>query len=659
MSESIIINTFYISADKLVESFLEKKADIEQYKRIGIILENAHRYDFSHWMYSSVEYIRHGGPKVQEYKVDSNSFDPSRSIFIDGIIRYINNQTIGDIYLANKFIETNQFFNWIQRCNMAVPTTVMEARQIYRDYTTYLLGIVMSHNPVAPEEGSFGRLSAHRKQLALRYLLVETFNVKITDIVGFTNNIQKKDPSATSDSLIVDDKARDDALSYYYQFFDQVSDFLLNNENYPYCIMLMGNKAILTTDWGSKNVITQSMKSSRLHIYRYFHFDQCRLLSKEEIAGQLSHEKDWLNHTANYRSSTLRNTIKTSQRLSKNFKTANKDYINYSDRLSLGLRAMKAYFMILLDITGMNDSTLATMKWDDDEFIDEVSQQSFRNIKRRAGNKEVVFEIQSTFMSSFRKFIRLRRFVLNGQECEYLFFVHYGKEAKISKDQIRGAYGKECYAAHKTLWSELSHTGSQTNRKSKNRWLIRQTNGNIYLSSAIMQHSPKTNHVDYPSETNEEKQEQMGMYLMFMQEKVKNKSGKSEETSVGECEAHEHPAIIDSFDSPIKPDCTNTMTCLFCKFYRIFPNEENIWKLISLEYVINEITILNARSQVHFDSVMGPILDRIEVLLRVIVEKDAETICIIEKLRFNVYEKQNLHWYWEKRLELLWRRGVV
>lgn len=70
--------------------------------------------------------------------------------------------------------------------------------------------------------------------------------------------------------------------------------------------------------------------------------------------------------------------------------------------------------------TGMNDSTASTLKWNKNYQINKT-RQKFRNIKYRAGNKVVEFEIGTKFLKQFQQFILLREFVLNGNESEYLF----------------------------------------------------------------------------------------------------------------------------------------------------------------------------------------------------------------------------------------------
>jgi len=302
---------------------------------------------------------------------------------------------------------------------------------------------------------------------------------------------------------------------------------------------------------------------------------------------------------------------------------------------------------------------LANLKWENDNFIEETSSSiKLRNIKRRAGNKEVSFTIQSIFMGSFRTFLKLRRFVLNGYDIDTLFFIGTGESAKLTSSSSRGSYGILAYESLSALYPELKFFGSQAQRQHAKSWSMKKTKGQTFLTAAWLQHSPKVSNQNYPSESRAESQNQMGSYLIY-QHNVTMEVEDEELSSVGGCNSPEAIPKSNSEFTLVKPDCQKKMTCLFCTHYRIKPITEEIRKVLSMEYVINRHSILHARSQAQFDSVMKPILDRIKLLLEAIKNKHPEIECVITKVEHDVYENQNLHWYWEKRLEQLWELGWV
>lgn len=108
---------------------------------------------------------------------------------------------------------------------------------------------------------------------------------------------------------------------------------------------------------------------------------------------------------------------------------------NYSDkRFKLGSNALKAFYILFLSNTGMNDKTAATLEWSND-FNIEKERHKFRNIKYRAGNKPVEFQIQSKFLKDFKKYLLLRDYLLNGKEFEYLFFTGYDNKVQFNPNQ--------------------------------------------------------------------------------------------------------------------------------------------------------------------------------------------------------------------------------
>ena len=55
-----------------------------------------------------------------------------------------------------------------------------------------------------------------------------------------TERIKGGSPSDDEDKVVVDIDALNDALSYYYQFFEQVTDFLFSKRSYPHSYQAVG-----------------------------------------------------------------------------------------------------------------------------------------------------------------------------------------------------------------------------------------------------------------------------------------------------------------------------------------------------------------------------------------------------------------------------------
>lgn len=658
MSELVIIKPKFYPLEVLVDRFLKDGPDIEAYKEIAFKSAGT-RLVLGSWLYSIRENT-HRGSLGNEYHVDPDSLDPSRTRLIRGAIQYIDSLNLNETSIGSTLHNFNPFMTWLNtEWTSSSPTSIPEAKAVYRAYTHYLNEVLKRHDPRIKKANNFGQRTANRYQTTALGLLVNTFEVEEVTISGYVEKITITQRNGTSKKSSkdydLDDDKIDEATSYFFQFFEQVADFLLNEKNYPYKISLLEHQVLLVPEKSNQQPVISPYKVSRRAKGQYWDLEKGELRSWSEIRKNVMSESRYQRASPSRRGEIIKRTVRSFEN-KKNFVLEANRKKDHTFRLKLGVKAMKAFFLALLDITGMNDSTLATIKWYEDEFIEEAEEQAFRNIKRRAGNKEVVFKLQSIFVPYFRTLIKLRRFVLNGHLCDTLFFTGTGKDAYVSRAQTRGTFNHECYKVFSRLYPDLYHTGSRSTRQYKKKWIMKHTNDNIYLSASILQHTPDVSELNYPHETRKESEEQVGNWFTYQHIIIESFR---EETAVGGCDSPEHDPRSDSDTPSVKPDCSNTMTCLFCIFYRIQPDDENIRKILSLEFVINNISVLHARSRAHFDSVMGPILKRIETLLKTIEHKHPETASLIINVREDVYENQNLHWYWETKLEHLWEIGWV
>ncbi|WP_421717137.1 hypothetical protein [Arcobacter arenosus] len=642
----ILIKPNFSSLIELQERFIWNKASIEEYKTTAVKL-NGRRFFFGSWLYTKRKRVNRGNLGL-DYYIQNNSIDNNRIILINGIINYLYSLNSNESSKSSIAGRMEVFINWLNRTNTKMPQNIPEARQLYSDFTIYLLQKIKTYNPkkmnCKVDEDTFGEGLAHQIQNSILSLLSNIFNTEEAKIEAFTENIPR--PKYGNKDYNLNEEELNESLSFCYQFFDQVADFCLKEKPFPYKIRLLDKYALLTPDYVKRGNILSTFKNDK-NANIYWSIEKETLNSLEEI-------------TKSIKGSSIKNKSKYIKRMTFTYNTLLKkcNEENLQQRLDLGLRAIKAYFLVLLDITSMNDSTLASLPWDNDNFISESTDQlKLRNIKHRS-HKEVLFTIQSIFIKSFKKFLELRRFVLNGYDVDTLFFIKTGDKAELKNDYKKGGYGKNAHKTLVSIYPDLKFFGSQKQRKHAKRWSMNKTNGQTFIVAAWLQHTPKVSELHYPSESIHESQKQINEYLEF-QHKITMNVTVEQSSSVGACISLGSTPEKDSINIQIKLDCKNKMSCLFCSYYRIKPIADDIHKLLSLEYVINRHSILHARSKEQFQEIMGPILKRIDLLFQTMKVIHPETITIINETRKDVFDKQNLHWYWEKRLEQLWELGWV
>lgn len=609
---------------------------------------------FGSWLYRSWFRVAEGSKGVATY-VDPISFDIHRAPLIKSAVLILNAVPWASQGLRAREVE--KYINWLNQTESATPINSKDAERSYRDFTFYLQQVVKRNDPRKKQQSvdidSFSRKIAGNTQSAALSILAEAYsNGNKGKIQGMTGSIESG--LLGNNDTVIDIDVLNNTLSYYYQFFKQITDFLLEKQSYPHAITLLEHHAILTPLYSPfPAILTYSNSGGRTDWRKYFDPDLAVLRDDADAKAVVMQSEVYQGKSQSRRQYMLERVVEMLSIFRTTIDSANRDY-SHPSRLSLGMLAMQAYFMVLMDVTGMNDSTLASLPWsDEDDIIEEGSGDSvrLRNIKHRAGSKVVEFTIQRKFKGSFIDFLKLRRFVLEGYGCDTLFFIGAGKTARLEGGYRTGNYGSLTHRQLQRYYPDLQFFGSRKLRQFKKRWIMKQSNGRTYLAAKLLQHTESVSQTSYPAQSKEESQSMMGNYFDY-QHSLTMEVDNSEATGSGACKSYKQPeAQVE--ETPIKPDCNKKMTCLFCKHYRLKPIKKEIHKVLSMKYVIEEFSKLHAWSQAHFNDATKPILDRIEMLLQAMTAKYPDTVGIIEELRKEV-DKQNLTSYWQGVHERNW-----
>ena len=153
-------------------------------------------------------------------------------------------------------------------------------------------------------------------------------------------------------------------------------------------------------------------------------------------------------------------------------KLANADS-RHNQRLKLAMIAFNIFIMLFVAQTGMNWAQVISLAWSEC-YDTEVPQQNIRVIKWRAGNKVCHFELPTSFMPVFRKFLNLRKYLLADRPCDWLFFrfIHSIKTG-IPLPLKNGL--NSIYITLRRIDPELPKITPRQWRAAKSDWLIRNT----------------------------------------------------------------------------------------------------------------------------------------------------------------------------------------
>ena len=336
------------------------------------------------------------------------------------------------------------------------------------------------------------------------------------------------------------------------------------------------------------------------------------------------------------------NLLKAAQN---NLVVANQDF-RHSQRMHVGTIAVNAFIILFLAQTGMNWAQLLNLQWNE-EFKVSSSHQLFRTLKWRAGGKECSFELPVGFMPRFKKFIGLRKYLLNDQKSDFLFFKlgerGLGTPVQIKTDSLHGIY-----VTFRRIDPKLQMIQSREWRAAKSDWLVRNTD--IATTALVLQNTEKTVLSSYIAGSESTHWEEMSSFLHTMSNVVlstKNDQDQLLQGAVGQCSSFGSPFTSNNDDSINKPNCIDPEGCLFCDNYRIHVDETDIRKLLSCRYCIEKTAhLIGGLEEQH--ATIKPILERIDLIVAKLKEYNE---LLVDKIMSEV-EEGELDVYWEKKLEM-------
>ena len=617
MSKLEKLPVFFVTIETLVNMYKQN----EEVKFENLVVITDQRIPICKVYYAENKII--GNPyklEVNKSKFISWRQKVVQFIVDDMIVRYQKGQTNRTLsaYVQKVF----NFIDWIDQNNIVLNDDINTAKYAFLQYTAFLKSKI--------RDGGYSQGEAHSRH-TYAYKLLNTIYQDSENIIGAgIKIIPNKRPNKVVKSQSEDQKYH---YNFYYSFFHQVTDFLLENKSYPLKLKLQSGDL-----WCLPSRYTFFTSDKKFPMA--FNPDNGTVRSEHEI-------KDLFNLPY------LRDGRWAKQDFLKLLDT-NNNY--YSDkRFKLASNALKAFYVLFLSNTGMNDSTAATLEWSND-FNIEKERHKFRNIKYRAGNKPVEFQIQSKFLKDFKKYLLLRDYLLNGKEFEYLFFTGYGNQVQLNPNQKKGRFSSviNIYFTD-NIDANLPRINSKQLRVNKTHQVIK-TDG-IIAASQLAQSSINTIINSYLGESQESSEQQFGEYFKNLNSSIFEKTENEIETSIGRCKQAELPdkkQVPDLF----KNSCDYKEGCLFCKQYGLHIDKVDIQKLYSLKYVINECKYI-AKDENHFTSIYGTVLKRISNIEEEILNTSRLENSKLKEYELDVFENENLHPYWENKLNTLISMGVL
>ncbi|MPS59741.1 MAG: hypothetical protein E2594_21580 [Pseudomonas sp.] len=352
-------------------------------------------------------------------------------------------------------------------------------------------------------------------------------------------------------------------------------------------------------------------------------------------------------------------------RAHKNLQEANSDQY-HSSRMRLATLAMLAYASVINLVVGANSGEFVQFLYDDAlELVKSPLKKELSAIKFRAKGLEVRYAIgRGVGLQVLKEYLLFRKWVLNGRECDYLFFKPVVKGlggAVWGCEQLNYDYSTKYFRRLRGVFlpGHAKNIPPARVRKYKSLTLHLLRHSPL-LVSAVLNHHPDTNFQSYSGIGVTDQKAEFSSYWEAVKKAASRARDADQKDSVPIATGHCGGMNIPVKDIPvvaIEPDCNSPYGCLFCENYQVHSDEVDIFKLTSFQYVVDAIR-RNAPVISFSEETFKDLAVRIEVVLDAIAQKSESARQLVESVRRTVFDLGILTPFWEQRLQRYEKMGI-
>ncbi|NMZ55362.1 hypothetical protein CJF40_10805 [Pseudomonas lundensis] len=580
---------------------------------------------------------------------DSRGVPVVTSSFVEGrremILRLMESWVgMRDHSVLNYFIRTEYLVNWLNESGYKeIFASEVHAQQAYRDFTKHLNHCIhmQQMKPVTAYNYQISAISV------VENLYPESSHKILSGAIRINPGKGSPAPSADHVELYKD---------VFLAIARQCADFVINNKKYPCVINVRDYEVVVypstcgTVGPFKEGPPVYNAAEHRISTLEEY-MDAAARLGRHGVAK--------------------RDANRTLAKAEQNLVVANGDARNWH-RFELAGLAAKAYAGLFLLITGASPTEFGQFYYEDAlEVIKSPLKKELSAVKFRAGGKSNFYNIgRENGLPLLKEYLKLREWILNGERHDRLFFSwsknrNSGGVTGFGELPVSDAMGKFYKSIRGVfLGPNLPSLSPRKMRKHKSNELhfARMSPSTV---AASLNHSEEVNLSTYAVGTPEQQQVEFGQFWESMRHAayvLRERSQKAAEimiaTAAGHCDGFNQPAAIAGAEALVKPNCRTQYGCLYCEHYVCHSDEEDLHKLLSLQYVVNAVRTV-APDFAHAETLFKELSIRIEFIIDALSERSGSVKQTAEKVKAKVFEYGELTAFWEARLSRYEKIGVV
>lgn len=611
-----------ISVQELIDN-----QDLSQYlnviETIGILTEKNKTFiDFGSYAYLNRKTI--GGCT----HVNPSSLDPARVCLLQNLLDDIANdlrsgqKRIISIWSSDLY-HLKPFFSWLdcEASNNSL-SNEYELNSRYAEYTKHLL-MLKSQNQ------NLDDFTSRRQHAARKFFRLASTNPKFSLGQGVPVIARPEGrPVPPPEEAAVTEN-----LTMAYQLFTQLSDFVLSAAPFPFTLKLPKESVTVLpcTTW----VLTKSRLSQRDSM-------QSPNWRWDYETGSIN-SVEYVQKKYGYKPSKAKDEV---AKAVKNLVSANEN-AHHNKRHLLASWAQTGFQILMLSATGMDLESFRNIPWSNDIISVPSERQGFRVYKARA-QKYVYFEIQSAFVPLLNKYLKLRSYILNGKNSNYLFFRIQNETPFRICDQFLQTYHDR--VSH-MLDASMPRITSTEYRKYKATWVL-DTKG-TQVASLVAQNTHRVFSNRYSSSAKKTRQKEFTRLYTYLTDLSETVIDDTINTPSGGCVGGQTPIDIGT-NIGLEKDCSTFWGCLFCTHYALHADAEDLYKLRSMTYTIEVVR----DNSFDFTPELSETLSRAKYYTSLILEQNPDLIATDKKIDEQLAEG-SLYSYWQAYINLWALTGKI
>lgn len=615
-------------------------------ERLSIQLDKnirAHPFDVGRICYTNRQNYHEMDYKTgtMSVKLDMLSFKSERRELVRNIVDHLILRAHTQLGLRTKLTCLIRVIGWLDTNQYeAFCHSKSVAQQAYKGYTEYLRHRILALNNLTPT-------TASTEQRTLLELIEIQFGRRFRNYTSSLTFRIFEEPHSKETEL-----SKTSVKEYLTLFLPLIRSLAktLMHDNYPFLISYSKYEAVFFPH------ATFGVKSP-------FHNPKILFYDFEKRAVKDTDEIFQYMKKANWKSPTLSYAKRTRRKLLYDITISNKNKQNCLYRSLWSQKVIKGYATIIGILTGANPTQIVEFEYNEAlELLEDSIKKELSGIKLRAKGKTVRYPIGGKKgIKLLKEYIEFREWHLNGRTCKYLFFKDHPKNSRSNytntapkKLRLDFNSGLIFQLKKSLLPPDFVNITFSLARKYKSL-ILHELKIPTSVVSDNLNHTANVNAKYYQDGLVETKETELGYYWDSVQKacqlidiRKKKITPTIKSTTVGHCKSKGKPSPTHD-TPPIAPDCSSQYGCLYCKHYICHADEEDVWKLLSLKYVLKEIRETSA-SYERADELFQDLCLRVDAILEKITEIGVREKNLVENMLKKVNDLGILTPFWDKRL---------